>query len=329
MSYFSSDTITFEAAMRDLAGGSDKAREHAAAALADARTADEKAEATRALIDALGDRRSQVRAAAARSLGELGLADAVEPLITALDDGAAPVRQVAAIALGMLGFREAFDALAAALADGPADLRFQAARSLVEIDPERATAPLLAAAEGESDPAVLGEVGLALGEVGDPAVADTLAARLDELEGEPLFDVAYGLARLGDRRAAGPLAAVIGHREHSWDAIEGLEMVGGMDASDALAAASSDRKLAPELRLRAAAAVLVVGKPADQPAARQALLEGLTAWRHHIRALSVSELGRVGGDWAIDSLERLRGRRRGAALEVEIDGALAAIRGRG
>lgn len=328
MSYFSSDTITFEAALRDLAGGSDKAREQAAAALGDVRAPDEKAQAVKALVDALGDRRSQVRAAAARSLGELGLAESLEPLVAALDDGAAPVRQVAAIALGMLGFREAFDALAAALADGPADLRFQAARSLVEIDPERATGPLVAAAGSESDPAVLGEIGLALGEIGDGAVVDVLAGRLDELEGEPRFDVAYGLARLGDRRAAAALASVIGDREHSWDAIEGLEMIGGIEAAEALAAATVSRKLAPELKLRAAAAVLAVGKPADQPGAREALVEGLSAWRHHLRALAISELGRVGGDWAIESLERLRDRRRGAALQLEIDGALAAIRGR-
>jgi hypothetical protein len=102
-------------------------------------------------------------------------------------------------------------------------------------------------------------------------------------------------------------------------------MVGGIDASKALAAAVADRKLAPELKLRAAAAVLLAGDPADQPAARAALVDGLTAWRHHIRALAISELGRVGGDWAIDSLERLRGRRRGVALQLEIDGAIAAI----
>lgn len=328
MSYFSSDTITFDAALRDLAGGSDKAREQAAAALADVEAADERERAVAALIDALGDRRSQVRAAAARSLGELGEKAALEPLIATLDDGAAPVRQVAAIALGTLGFGEAFAALAAALVDGPADLRFQAARSMVDVDAERALEPLIAAAAGEADPEVLGQIGLALGEIGEARAASALASRLEELEGEPAFEVAYGLARLGDDRGAEVLAGAVGHRALSWDAIEGLEMIGGEAAARALGQALESRKLAPELKLRAAAAAVAIGPDDIREPARRALLDGLRSWRHHLRALAIAELERVGGPWAVGDLERLASRRRGANLELEIQGALAAIRER-
>lgn len=323
MSYFQPQSITFEAALRDVASGSDKAREQAAAALGDVRAAGDRARAAEALIAALGDKVSRVRGAAARALGELGDSHALDPLIALLEDAAAPVRQVAAVAIGNLGLAAGFEPLADALLEGPAELRFQAARSLVEIDPERAFHPLAAALESEEDPEVLGQIGLALGEVGHGEIVDRLAARLGDLAGEPRFEVAYGLARLGDRRAAPILAAALGDRALSWDAIEGLELVGGDEAIAALATAQSDRRLAPELQLRAAAALLALGE--SDAETRDVLAGGLFAWRHHLRALAIQELARVGSEWAVPALERLRERRRGAAHLDDIEAAIAAI----
>lgn len=329
MSYFRPQTITFEAALRDLENGNDKARAQAAAALGDVSAAAERERAAAALIAATADKVSTVRSAAARSLGEIGDASAIEPLLGLLDDGAAPVRQVATIALGQLGLAAAFDPLAEVLTAGPPDVRFQAARSLVEIDPERALEPIAAALEGEHDAEVVGQLGLALGELGDDSVADALAARLGELEGEPRFEVAYGLARLGDRRAAEALAAAIGDRALSWDAIEGLEMIGGERAATALAGAMHLRRLAPELKLRAASALLAVAPDSEfAEAAGAALVDGLSAWRHHLRALAISELARVGGAWAVAPLERLATRRRGQAHSDDIAAAIEAIAAR-
>jgi len=135
---FPSATITFDAALRDLASGSPKARALAAHALGGVTDSVERRRALDALVRALDDDRPEVRAEACSSLGELGEPGAIAPLIKRLADGAAPVRQNAAIALGTMRAADGFDPLAEALATGPADLRFQAATSLAEVDPARA-----------------------------------------------------------------------------------------------------------------------------------------------------------------------------------------------
>jgi hypothetical protein len=133
---FPSSTITFEAAIRDLASRNAKSRAAAAHALGDVVDPTEKRRAVEALIAALEDDRPEVRAEACSSLGELGEAAAVPGLIKRLDDGSEPVRQNAAIALGSLRALaiDGFEPLALALREGPADLRFQAATSIAEID---------------------------------------------------------------------------------------------------------------------------------------------------------------------------------------------------
>jgi hypothetical protein len=66
---FPSTTITFEAALRDIATGSPKARTFAARALGDVEDAVEKRRALEALVAALEDDRYEVRAEACASLG--------------------------------------------------------------------------------------------------------------------------------------------------------------------------------------------------------------------------------------------------------------------
>src|SRR3954469_12900327 len=117
---FPSQTITFDAALRDLAAGSPKARAMAAHALGDVTEPVERRRAVDALVRALDDDRPEVRAEACGSLGELGEPSVLAALVRRLDDGVAGVRQAAAIALGTLGGAEGFEPLAEALRDGPA-----------------------------------------------------------------------------------------------------------------------------------------------------------------------------------------------------------------
>ncbi|HEU4727992.1 MAG TPA: HEAT repeat domain-containing protein, partial [Kofleriaceae bacterium] len=112
---FPSSTITFDAALRDLAQGSPKARAAAAHALGDVEDPTEKRRATEALSRAIDDDRPEVRAEACASLGELGDAAVLPLLIRRLDDGAPAVRQSAAIALGTLAHPDGFEPLAQAL----------------------------------------------------------------------------------------------------------------------------------------------------------------------------------------------------------------------
>src|SRR4051794_19629575 len=69
---FPSSTITLDAALRDLAQGSPKARTAAAHALGDVSEPTEKRRAVDALLRALDDDRPEVRGEACASLGELG-----------------------------------------------------------------------------------------------------------------------------------------------------------------------------------------------------------------------------------------------------------------
>lgn len=349
-----SNTITFEAALRDLGSPRPAVRAQAAHALGDVTAPAERARAVRALIQALGDLRFEVRAEAALALGELGSEDAVSALVARFEDGAAAVRQAAIIALGRLGLASAFEPVARALAEGPPDVRFQAATSLAELDAARAAGPLLTAL-ADSDGEVVGAVAVALGAIGERRAVAPLAALLDSWSRpETRFDIAYALADLGDARAVETLGGFADHKQLGWDAIEALEKLGtslgtnlgtgaepGTDATPipdtdagAIRSAAADylvpllarRFLDPMRKLRAAGALLALDP--DHPgvdSARKLILAGLGARKREQVGLAVELLGRVGGDWARDPLTQLRGRRAGKPFHEEIDEVLARL----
>lgn len=328
MTFFRSDTITVDAALRDIRSGDARTRAAAAAALGDV-DPEHRDQAVGALVPALSDPSPDIRAAAASSLGELGGPRAVNQLVLCLDDQIAIVRQTAAIALGKIGDAEAFEPLAIALREGPPDLRFQAATSLAEIDPGRALEPLLAAL-ADADAEVLGAIALALGAVGDAQAGERLVPLLDHARELTRFDAAYALARLGDPRAVPVLSSLARRPELSWDAIESLELLGAGAAADALAALLADTKLARAAQIHAAAA-LIAAAP-EHPSAAMARAQLCAAvglwWKPDARALAVQQLGRVGGTWAERALHAVRGRWTARGMTDEIDDALRRIRRR-
>ncbi len=298
--------------------------------MGDLESDDDRQTATAALIEILaGEPAIALSAGAVRSLGELGQLAALEPIVKAMDSTDSSLRQLAAVSLGRLAVEGCFDALENALANGPSDVRYQAARSLVEIDPERAAAPLLASLANQEDPEIVGALALGVGEIGDRANADAIAVHLESPRDETRFEVAYSLALLGDGRGLEILASALDGKQTAWDAIDGLERIATERAADALASVQNLRRVAPEIPLRAAGALVAIAadhEGADD--ARKFLLASLSAWKHHLRALAIAELGRVGGPWAFAELNRLRSRRRGALLREEIDDALEAITSR-
>ncbi len=320
-----SNTITFEAALRDLGSKSAKVRAMAAHALGDLVEPAERQRAADALIAVLDDPEAQIRAEASMSLGDLELELAVAPLIDKLDDPTPLVRQAAAMALGRLRFRSGFSALAEALGSPHPDLRFQAATSLAEIDPDRALQPLLDALTDEGDGEVLSAIALALGAIGDRSAAPALAAVLEELRvtGHARFDVAYGLAELGGAAAAETLRRFLADPNLGWDAIEGLVKLGDPSAADDLAALLGRRKLAKPLLLRAAAGLFELSphhEAADR--ARAVLIRGLSERKPELCGLAIDLLGRVGGSWAVEPLQAARRHRRGRRFAEEIDEVL-------
>jgi HEAT repeat protein len=329
---FPSSTITIEAALRDLAGGSPKARAFAAHALGDVTDPTERARAVDALITALEDDRPEVRAEAASSLGDLREPSAIPLLVKRLDDGVAAVRQNAAIALGTIGHGDAFEPLAEALREGPADLRFQAATSLAEIDPARAFDPLVAAL-GDRDPQVVGAAALSLGAIGNKRAIAVLAPVIDHRDPGARFDAAYALAELGDATGQGILVEAVGDAERAWDAVTALATLGATATSpsaaravEALGRALTDRRVPPEATVLAAGRLLEIApaSPHDD-AARRVLLAALQARKTHVRGLAVEQLQRCGGEWAKAPLEKLARSGKGGELLEAIASALEAI----
>jgi HEAT repeat protein len=325
---FPSSTITLDAALRDLAQGSPKARTAAAHALGDVSEPTEKRRAVDALLRALDDDRAEVRAEACASLGELGDSAALAMLIRRLDDGAPQVRQNAAIALGTLAHPDGFAPLAQALREGPADLRFQAATSIAEIDPARAFDPLAAALD-DSDPQVVAAAALSLGALGDPRAVPLLVARLDHREAATRFDVAYALADLGDPRGREVLVAGLADLERAWDAVGALTRLATPDDAEALGRALLGKNTPPEAMVLAGGALLKIAPHgAHHDAARRVLLAALGARKTHVRGIAVEQLGEVGGAWATVPLEKLARSGKGSDLLEAIAAALRAIEAR-
>jgi HEAT repeat protein len=326
---FPSPTITFEAAMRDLANGSPKARAMAAHALGDVTEPVEKRRALDALIRALDDDLPQVRMEACAALGELGEPGALPHLIKRLDDGAAAVRQNAAIALGTIGHGDAFEPLLTALQEGPADLRFQAATSIAEVDAARAFQYVLAALD-DRDQEVVGAAALSVGAIAklDEARRATaipaLTGKLDHSNPGTRFDVAYALAELGDATGRSALAAAVADVDRAWDAVSAL---GELSATDELAKALAARDAPMEARVLAAGKLLALG--VDSEPARALLLEALSVRKVHVRGLAVEQLSDVGGEWAKQPLEKLARSGKGTELLEPIAHALRAIEARG
>jgi HEAT repeat protein len=322
---FPSQTITFEAALRDIASGSPKARAAAAHALGDVSDATEKRRAVDALVRALDDNHPGVRMEACASLGELGEPGTLPALLKRLDDGEPAVRQNAAIALGTLGHADAFEPLAERLKQGPADLRFQAATSLAEIDPARAFEPVLTALE-DSDPQVVAAAALSLGAIAkaDPSKRERalgqLRPKFEFIEASAKFDIAYALAELGSDAGRTTLSDACTDEDRAWDAVSALAE---LRAIDELVRVVANKKSAPEARALAAGKLLAFG--ATDTGARTVLLDSLTSRRGHVRGIAVEQLAEVGGPWAKAPLEKLARSGKSRELAESIAAALKQI----
>lgn len=314
-----------EAALRDLASGSPKARVSAAHALGDVTEPVAKRRAIDALIRALNDDRPDVRAEACAALGELGDPTPVRELVKRLDDGIALVRQHAAIALGCLASADGFAPLVEALQGGPPDLRFQAATALAEIDPALAFDHVIAALD-DGDPRVASAAALAVaaiaGELGElaPRAVAALVSKLGHADAGARFDVAYALAELGDAGGRAALAAALDDAERSWDAVTALANIA---ATPELERAMASRKIPREAATLAAGRLLA--RAPDHERARQVLLDALGARQLHIRGIAVEQLAEVGGSWAMMPLEKLARSRKSATLREAIATAVHQI----
>jgi hypothetical protein len=120
-------------------------------------------------IEALKERDSNVRRAAAESLGEIGDPKALEPLIMALADMQPWVKSAAIRALGKIGDKEAVSYITTAIADIHLGVREAAVEALGKLGGPDVIEPLLQAVEDEY-PQIREAATEALVALGKPAV---------------------------------------------------------------------------------------------------------------------------------------------------------------
>ena len=156
------------------------------------------------LMDALDDTHEYVRAVAVQVLGELGERMPVEPLLKALDDPHEYVRGAAAQALGMLGERMPVEPLLKALNDPHEYVRGAAAQALGMLGERMPVEPLLKAL---NDPHgyVRGAAAQALGKLGERMPVEPLLKALDDSHEYVRGAAAQALGKLGERMPVEPL----------------------------------------------------------------------------------------------------------------------------
>ena len=165
------DAKTLAAAAADAKAANSLSRLHGIWGLGQIAAKDPRAVAS--LPALLGDADAEVRAQAAKVLGDHKVTAAAEKLVTLLQDKENRVRFFAAISLGKLGHKAAFEPLCKALAennDADPILRHGAIYGLVTT----ATSQQLAAKAQDASPAVRGGVVVALRRQNSPLVATFL-----------------------------------------------------------------------------------------------------------------------------------------------------------
>ena len=157
-------------------------------------------------IDALRDPDANVRARAARALGQHRAQAAATVLRAALDDEDADVRGQAAWALGRIRDGAAVDGLLNLLRDPVQEVRERAAWALGALRNPAAVDGLVAAL-ADADAAVQERIAWALGRIRDPRATRGLITALTVIAGDALLDVIDALARTGGEPA---MEALIG-----------------------------------------------------------------------------------------------------------------------
>ena len=156
------------------------------------------------LCDALTTIGWRVRAAAARSLGEIGDPSAVEPLLAVLAQADANTRLPAIEALGRLRDPRAVEPLCRHLTGQVVTVCKAAAEGLGQIGSADAVAPLAALLQ-DRDAAVRTAAAGALGQIGSTDAVEPLCRLLDDKQGALRVAAAEALGKIGDDRAVQPL----------------------------------------------------------------------------------------------------------------------------
>lgn len=156
-------------------------------------------------------RRMWRRAAAAYRLGDMANPEVAEALLTALDDDKRPVRAAAARSLGRLGIVDAALPLVEALVSGRVP-NGVAGQALVELGPT--AVPELRRIAEHPDPQVKAVAITLIGLVGDSRATELAVRALEDSSADVRRAAAETLGRIGGPSAEAPLRAALADRLH-------------------------------------------------------------------------------------------------------------------
>jgi HEAT repeat protein len=154
-----------------------------------------------ALLTSLKNDNADIRANAARGLGEGKAQRAVEPLILALHDKSSLVRRWAAYALGQIKDERAVEPLLLALKDKSKSVREAAARSLRNFKDNGNSAALILMLKDPDEDVRTAAAG-SLGELKHPASVKPLIAALNDKDATVRYVAAEALGEIKDRQAS-------------------------------------------------------------------------------------------------------------------------------
>jgi len=182
------------------------------------------------LVEALGDRSSEVRAYAVMALHSIGGEKATQALIKTLrEDEDQHVRNVAASALEIGGPRAVEPLIKALQEDEYYHVRSTAARVLGETGDPRAVEPLIKALQEDEDWEVRESAAMALSEFEGDRVVEALIQALRDEKSAVRMKAAQSLGWIGDARALEPIREAAEREESEaaiikmWDAITDIE----------------------------------------------------------------------------------------------------------
>lgn len=159
-------------------------------------------------IDLISDTNGDIRALAAKTVGEIGDVSGLNSLILALRDKEAKVRESAARALGKLGSKKAVTDLLSALNDKENSVTCVVAEALGEIKANEAVETLIDLLSNEY-PIVKESAIVALGKIQDNRAIEPLINSLKDDEERIRWYAADSLGKIGVKKATLPLIALL------------------------------------------------------------------------------------------------------------------------
>jgi HEAT repeat protein len=305
-----------------------------------------------ALGERLDDSAGSVRAAAARSLGEIGSPEsgprlmahlddrdpgvviataealgamryraAVPELITLLDRAEQPTRRAAAFALGRLGERQAVQPLISKLDRGEPMFRAEALRALKLLDDSSAIPAVIEVAR-DVDPILVAYVPYVLGKLYRPDWFDWFIGKLEDPNENVRAAIAFSLGLAGEQRATTRLVAALKDARPTarLNAARALGLLGAVDARPRLEALALDD---PFFRVQDAANIAIEMTHVSTDDVVDRLLRVL---EHDQRKVRRSAAVLLGGIEDPKALPALRHAARDDSDELVRDFAAAAVR---